>query len=158
MPLTTSGWLSRHVKEVSDRHRGTVAIAHFTEPVTNGREKLTIGCDSDMGLLESLWRIVEITKGLACLIRVVLKHAHPQRNGQVFFIRMEYPIVNRHRGILLVECASITREWLKPAVDCGRQHSTHTAREERGGKVDGRETIEVIECVSAEPQLMAEKR
>jgi len=77
------------MKEVRDRHGCTIDVSYLTKPITNVRKKLTICCNGDMGLVESLWRIAEIAKRLDSLILAGLKHRHPKGDSLAFCIRME---------------------------------------------------------------------
>jgi hypothetical protein len=96
MPVIAGLWLRRHVKQMADTNGGTTGIAHIAEPVADGGEKLTIIRDGDVGLLEALWGVVEITKGLACLMLGGLKHTHPKIDGGVLLIGTEQTISNGH--------------------------------------------------------------
>ncbi len=86
MPSAAGGWLCRYVKKMPDAYSGAGAIAHSAQPIAHGCENLRIICDRHVRLVEPLWIILEITKGLPCLVLVRVEHAHPQIDGSVFLI------------------------------------------------------------------------
>jgi hypothetical protein len=81
---------------MADADSGAGAIAHITEPIADGGENLTISGNGEVGLLEALWSVTEITKGLTRLIFARTKHTHPKIDGGVLFIMVEQTIGNGH--------------------------------------------------------------